>query len=75
MILDAIQSKLATLRDMNNSGNIDYVTMDVILDEILILSRILIAPTTYKVEKVSERAINVKIACDNFRDDGIIIEF
>lgn len=33
MILDAIQSKLATLRDMNNSGNIDCVKMDVVLDE------------------------------------------
>lgn len=75
MILDVIQSKLATLRDMNNSGNIDYITMDVILDELLILSRILTAPTTYKVEKVSEGAINVKMSCDNFRDDGIIIEF
>ena len=34
MILYAIQSKLATLRDMNNSGNIDCVKMDVILDEL-----------------------------------------
>ena len=75
MILDAIESKLATLRAMNNSGDIDYITMDVILGEILILSRILTSPTTYKVEKVGEGAINVKMACDNFRDDGIIIEF
>lgn len=75
MILDVIQSKLDTLREMNDSGIIDYITMDVILDEILILSRILIAPTTYKVEKVGEGAINVKMACDNFRDDGITIEF
>ena len=39
MILDAIQSKLATLRDMNNIGNIgniDCVKMGVILDELLI---------------------------------------
>ena len=33
MILDAIQSKLATLRAMNNIGNIDCVKMDVVLDE------------------------------------------
>ena len=33
MILDAIQSKLATLREMNYNGNIDCVNMDVILDE------------------------------------------
>ena len=32
---DVIQSKLATLRDMNNSGNIDCVKMDVILDNFL----------------------------------------
>ena len=75
MILDAIESKLATLRAMNDSGDIDYITMDVILGEILILTRVISAPTTYKVEKVGERAINVKIACNNFRDDGIIIEF
>ena len=37
MILDVIQSKLATLRDMNNIGNIgniDCVKMDVILYEL-----------------------------------------
>ena len=33
MILDAIQSKLATLRAMSNNGNIDCVKMDVVLDE------------------------------------------
>ena len=75
MIFYAIESKLATLRTMNNSGDIDYITMDVILGEILILTRVISAPTTYKVEKVGERAINVKIACNNFRDDGTIIEF
>ena len=33
---DVIKSKLATLRDMNNSGNIDCVKMDVILDELVV---------------------------------------
>ena len=33
MILDVIKSKLATLRDMNNIGNIDCVKIGVILDE------------------------------------------
>ena len=30
------QKMLATLRDMNNSGNIDCVKMDVILDELVV---------------------------------------
>ena len=60
MILDVIQSKLATLRDMNNSGNIDCVKMDVILDELDLLSKIISYPTSYKVERISGRTINVK---------------
>ena len=52
MILDVIQSKLATLREMNNNGNIDCVKMDVILSELEVLSKILASPTTYKVEVV-----------------------
>ena len=74
MILDVIQSKLATLKDMNNSGNIDCVKMDVILDELDLLSKILANPTNYKVEIVSGRTINVKLSFDN-TTDGIIIEF
>ena len=74
MILDAIKSKLATLRDMNNSGNIDCVKMDVILAELELLSKILANPTNYKVEIVSGRTINVKFSFDN-TTDGIIIEF
>ena len=74
MILDVIQSKLATLKDMNNSGNIDCVKMDVILDELEMLSKILANPTNYKVEIVSGRTINVKLSFDN-TTDGIIIEF
>ena len=50
MILDVIQSKLATLRDMNNNGNIDCVKMDVILDELELLSKIIAYPTSYKVK-------------------------
>ena len=73
MILDAIQSKLATLRAMNNSG-IDYITMGVILDELELLSKIIAYPTSYKVERISGRTINVKIACDT-STDGINIEF
>ena len=73
MILDVIQSKLATLRAMNNSG-IDYITMDVILDELELLSKIIDYPTSYKVERIGERTINVKIACDTI-SDGITIEF
>ena len=45
MILDVIQSKLATLREMNNNGNIDCVKMDVILDELELLSKIIAYPT------------------------------
>ena len=74
MILDVIQSKLATLRDMNNSGNIDCVKMDVILDELDLLSNIITYPVNYKVEIVSGRTINVKLSFDN-TTDGIIIEF
>ena len=50
MILDVIQSKLATLREMNNNGNIDCVKMDVILDELELLSKIIAYPTSYKVK-------------------------
>ena len=74
MILDVIQSKLATLRDMNNIGNIDCVKMDVILDELEMLSNIITYPVNYKVEIVSGRTINVKLSFDN-TTDGIIIEF
>lgn len=74
MILDAIQSKLATLRDMNNSGKIDYVKMDVVLDELELLSKIIAYPTSYKVERISGRMINVKLSFDTVTD-GINIEF
>lgn len=74
MILDAIQSKLATLRDMNNSGNIDCVKMDVILDELDLLSKIISYPASYKVEIINGRMINVKLYLDN-TTDGTIIEF
>lgn len=74
MILDVIQSKLATLRDMNNSGNIDCVKMDVILDELDLLSKIISYPTSYKVERISGRTINVKLYFDTITD-GITIEF
>ena len=73
MILDAIQSKLATLRAMNNSGNIDCVKMDVILDELDLLSKIISCPTSYKVERISGRVINVKLYFET--TDGITIEF
>ena len=74
MILDAIQSKLATLRAMNNIGNIDCVNMDVILDELDLLSKIIAYPTSYKVERISGHSMNVKFYFDN-NTDGIIIEF
>ena len=74
MILDVIQSKLATLRDMNNSGNIDCVKMGVILDELDLLSKILAHPTSYKVERISGHSMNVKLYFDN-TTDGITIEF
>ena len=74
MILDVIQSKLATLRDMNNSGNIDCVKMDVILDELGLLSKIIAYPTSYKVERISGHSMNVKFSFDNTAD-GITIEF
>ena len=74
MILDVIQSKLATLREMNNNGNIDCVKMDVILAELELLSNIITNPTNYKVEIVSGRTINVKLSFDN-TTAGIIIEF
>ncbi len=74
MILDTIQSKLATLREMNYSGNIDCVNMDVILDELELLSKIIVYPTNYKVERISGRTINVKLYYDT-TTDGINIEF
>ena len=74
MILDATQSKLVTLRAMNNSGNIDSVKMDVVLDELELLSKIIAYPTNYKVERISGRTINVKLYFDT-TTDGINIEF
>ena len=74
MILDVIQSKLATLRGMNNIGNIDCVKMDVILAELELLSKILAHPTCYKVERISGHSMKVKFYFDN-NTDGIIIEF
>ena len=74
MILDVIQSKLATLRDINNSGNIDCVKMDVILAELELLSKILAHPTVYKVERISGKVINVKLSFDSI-SDGVNIEF
>ena len=74
MILDVIQSKLATLREMNNNGNIDCVNMDVILDELELLSKIIAYPTNYKVERINGRIINVKLYIDT-TTDGINIEF
>ena len=74
MILDVIQSKLATLREMNNNGNIDCVKMGVILDELELLSKIIAYPTNYKVERINGRTINVKLYFDT-TTDGINIEF
>ena len=74
MILDVIQSKLATLRAMSNSGSIDSAKMGVILDELELLSKIIAYPTSYKVERISGKVINVKLSFDN-NTDGIIIEF
>ena len=74
MILDVIQSKLATLRAMNNSGNTDDIKMNVILDELELLSKIISYPTSYKVERISGRTINVKLYFDTITD-GITIEF
>ena len=74
MILDVIKSKLATLRDMNNIGNIDCVKMGVILDELELLSKIISYPTSYKVERISGRTINVKLNFDSI-SDGVNIEF
>ena len=74
MILDVIQSKLATLRAMNNSGNIDSVKMDVVLDELELLSKIIAYPTNYKVERINGRTINVKLYFDTI-SDGVNIEF
>ena len=74
MILDAIQSKFATLREMNNNGNIDCVKMDVVLNELDLLSKIIAYPTSYKVERISGRVINVKLYFDTITD-GINIEF
>ena len=77
MILDVIKSKLATLRDMNNIGNIDSVKMGVILDELELLSKIIAYPTSYKVERISGRVINVKEYNYSFDSisDGVNIEF
>ena len=74
MILDVIKSKLATIRDINNSGNIDSAKMNVILDELDLLSKIIAYPTSYKVERISGRVINVKLYFDN-TTDGINIKF
>ena len=74
MILDVIKSKLATLREINNNGNIDCVKMGVILDELELLSKIIAYPTNYKVERINGRTINVKLYFDN-TTDGINIEF
>ena len=74
MILDAIQSKLATLRAMSNSGNIDSAKMGVILDELELLSKIIAYPTSYKVERISGKVINVKLSFDTI-SDGVTIEF
>ena len=74
MILDAIQSKLATLREMNNSGNIDCVNMDVILDELELLSKVLESPALYTVKWASEREVFVNLPFDNITD-GINIKF
>ena len=57
---------------MNNSDNIDYITMGVILDELELLSKIIDYPTSYKVERISGVTINVKLPFDT---DGINIEF
>ena len=74
MILDAIQSKLATLREMNYSGSINCVDMDIILDELKLLSKIIAYHNDYKVERINERTINVKLYYDT-TTDGINIEF
>ena len=48
--------------------------MDVILDELEVLSNIITNPTSYKVETVSGRTINVKLYSDSI-SNGITIEF
>ena len=48
--------------------------MDVILDELDLLSKIIAYPTSYKVERISGHSMNVKFYFDN-NTDGIIIEF
>ena len=70
MILDVIQSKLATLRVMSNSGNIDSAKMGVILDELELLSKII----TYPTSNISGKVINVKLSSDTI-SDGVTIEF
>ena len=78
MISDVIQSKLATLREMNYNGNIDCVNMDIILDELKLLSKIVAYHNDYKVERINERTINVKLYYDYslaIPTDGINIEF
>ena len=75
MILDVIQSKLATLRVMSNSINtVNHIKMHTILAELELLSKILANPTNYKVERISGHSMNVKFSFDN-TTDGIIIEF
>ena len=59
--VDVIQSKLATLREMNYSGSINCVDMDIILDELKLLSKIIAYHNDYKVERINERTINVKM--------------
>ena len=78
VITDAIQSKLATLREMNYNGNIDCVKMHTILDELELLSKIIAYPTFYKVERISGHSMNVKFYYDYslaIPTDGINIEF
>ena len=77
MILDVIKSKLATLRAMNDSGNLNDIKMGVILNELELLSKIIAYPTSYKVERISGRTINVKEYNYSFDTitDGINIEF
>ncbi len=78
MISDVIQSKLATLREMNYNGNIDCVNMDVILDELKLLSKIIAYHNDYKVERINGRTINVKLYYAysfSYPTDGINIEF
>ena len=74
MILDVIQSKLATLREMNNNGNIDCVKVNVVLDELELLSKVLESPTLYTVRWVSDRKVFINLPFDTVTD-GITIGF